>query len=73
MFSKLYIIDTISKKYFNKPVTREEQYKLAIIIFYRFYLDELLMKKKDSNENLSNELEDCNDSEDSKKKTLETE
>lgn len=66
-------IDVISKKYFNKPVTKEEQYKLAIVIFYRFFLDELLKIKEESSNNSSNDTEESSNSDNSKKKTLETE
>lgn len=66
-------IDIISKKYFNKPVTREEQYKLAIVIFYRFYLNEILNITEEKNNNSRIDSEDYNDSDDYKKKTLETE
>lgn len=66
-------IDVISKKYFNKPVTKEEQYKLAIVIFYRFYLNEILNITEEKNNNSRIDSEDYNDSDDYKKKTLETE
>lgn len=61
------------KNYFTKSEKRKHQYLLAIVIFYRFYLNEILKIKEECNDNLSDYTKDSNDSEDSKKKTLETE
>lgn len=72
----LWILEWVIKKiknYFSKEEKRKHQYLLAIVIFYRFYLNELLNIKEDSNDNAMEDTEDNKDTEDSKKKTLETE
>ena len=71
-----WVLEWILKKirnYFSKEEKRKHQYLLAIVIFYRFYLNELLNIKEDSNDNAREDTQDSKDAEDSKKKTLETE
>ena len=63
----------ILENYFTKSEKRKHQNLLAVVIFYRFYLEELLKINDECNDNLSDSTEGSNDSEDSKKKTLETE